>query len=111
MAVAQLYEPFSISVVPDRREVAVVLAGELDLMSASSLDREVRELRASGFGHIVVDLRRVTFVDSTGLRTLIGLNDHARADGYCVMLVPGPPAVQRIFDVTATRRLFDWRDS
>lgn len=110
MAVAQLYEPFSISVVPDRREVAVVPAGELDLTSAPALEEEVRQLRASGFDHIVVDLRRVSFVDSTALRTLLALSDHARAEGYTLKLVPGPPAVQRIFEVTATRALFAWRD-
>ena len=100
---------FSISVVPDRSEVAVVPDGELDLASASALTDAVRELRDAGFDRIVIDLREIEFIDSTGLGVLLSLRNDAKRDGHALMLVPGPRAVQRIFDLTATRGLFDWR--
>ena len=107
---AQPPEPFSVAVVPDRREVAVVPEGELDLATADALDDEVRELRASGFEHILVDLRRLTFLDSSGLRVLLTLRNDAVREGHTLKLVPGPRSVQRVFEITGTRGLFDWRD-
>jgi anti-sigma B factor antagonist len=103
------YEPFSLSVVPDRDEVAVVMTGELDVGSADVLDRKVRELEGSGFERIVIDLRGIEFMDSAGLRVLLSLRNDALRNHHRLTLVPGPPAVQRIFDLTATRGLFDWR--
>lgn len=85
------------------------LTGELDLASADVLEREVRRLRVAGFDRVVVDLRRVDFMDSTGLRLLISLRNTAKREGHRLLIVPGPRQVQRIFDLTATRGLFDWR--
>jgi anti-anti-sigma factor len=104
------YEPFSVAVVPNRREADVVPTGELDLATASSVDREVRALRGAGFDRVVLDLRRLTFIDSTGLRTLLSLRNDAKRDGHTLALVPGRPEVQRVFELTATRGLFDWRN-
>lgn len=107
---ASAAQPFSVSVVPDRGEVVVVLTGELDLASADVLERDVRKLRLAGCDRVVVDLRQVEFMDSTGLRLLISLRNTAKREGHRLMVVPGPRQVQRIFDLTATRGLFDWRE-
>jgi anti-sigma B factor antagonist len=104
------YEPFTVAVVPNRHEVAVIPKGELDLSCVDALDREVRELRAAGFDQIVLDLRQVRFLDSTGLRLLLSLRSDAERDGHDLTLVRGPRAVQRIFELTATHGLFDWRE-
>jgi anti-anti-sigma factor len=48
----------------------------------------------------VLDLRGVSFIDSTGLRLALDLDAAARGDGFRVELIPGPPQVQRIFDLT-----------
>ena len=106
---SSVLHPFRIDLVLDGREVFLVLAGELDLVSAEVLERQVRKLRR-GFDPVVLDLSRVDFVDSTGLRLLLSLRNAARREGQRLVLVPGPPRVQRIFDLTATRSLFDWRD-
>jgi anti-anti-sigma regulatory factor len=66
-------------------------------------------LRAAGFDRLVVDLRRVSFIDSTTLRALLGFRSEAERDGQTLTLVPGPPNVQRLFDITGTRELFEWR--
>ena len=108
---ARSHEPFSLSVVPNRQEVAVVPSGELDLSCVDRVEQQVRELRAAGFDQIVIDLRRLLFIDSTGLRLLLSLRDDAQRDGHDLTLVRGPQAVQRIFELTATRGLFAWRDA
>lgn len=99
-----------IRVVSDRAEATVILDGELDLASADALEDEVRKLRADGFELVVVDLRGVAFLDSTGLRTLLSLRNAAKRKGHRLVLVPGPCQVQRLFELTATAGLFDWRD-
>ena len=103
-------QPFSVTVVPDRQEVAVVPAGELDLMSAGELEREVAGLYERGFDRVVVDLRSVSFMDSSGLGTLVTLRNAARRQAHAFVLIPGGWPVERLFEVSGTRGLFDWRD-
>lgn len=103
-------QPFCVDVVPSDGEIVVEAIGELDLHSAEVLEREVITLRAAGHDSIVVDLRGVEFIDSTGLRLLIALHRAAQREGRSLSLVPGPRPVQRIFELTATHALFHWRD-
>lgn len=104
------YRPFALAVVPARREVAVVPEGDLDLSTVDRVEREVAGLRAGGFDHIVLDLRHVGFLDSSGLRLLLSLRNTAKRTGHALTLIPGSREVQRVFELTATRSLFDWRD-
>ena len=104
------YRSFAVSVVPDRREVAVVPEGDLDLSTVDQLAREVRELREVGFEDVLLDLRRVDFIDSSGLQLLLALHDDAEREGRVLRLVPARREVQRIFELTATRSVFTWRD-
>jgi anti-sigma B factor antagonist len=103
-------QPFCVDVVPGDGEMVVEAIGELDLHSADVLEREVVRLHADGHDRIVVDLRGVEFIDSTGLRLLIALHRSAQRQGRSLSLVPGPRPVQRIFELTATHALFHWRD-
>ncbi len=105
------YIPFAISVVPDRDEVAVVPIGDLDITSVDEVQQAVVDLRSAGFGRILVDLRGVGFIDSTGLRMLISLRNDAKRTGYSLTLTGARPAAERIFKVTGTRGLFEWRSS
>lgn len=104
------YTPFALTVVPDRNEVAVVPVGELDMASVDELDTAVAELRTSGFKSIVIDLRGIALIDSTGLRVLLSLRNDAKRSGHALTLVAPGPAASRIFDITRTRGLFDWRE-
>ena len=107
---ALLTRPFHVEVAPGCDEVVVAAVGELDLQSAPLLEHEVRTLHADGHDRVVVDLRQVEFIDSTGLRVLIGLHRSAQREGRTISLVAGPRPVQRIFELTATHALFHWRD-
>ena len=49
---------------------------------------------------IVVDLGRLAFIDSTGLRLLLQADARAREHGYELVLRPGGASVQRVFEVT-----------
>jgi len=100
------WRPFRCSTRPVRDELWLELAGELDLESANALGALVGEHLDAGFPRLVLDLRAVTFMDSTGLHVLLEAQREARARGVELSLSPGPPNVQRVFDVTGTADLF-----
>ncbi len=61
-----------ITVYPQSAEVAVVrLQGRLDLVSAGAVKQQFADLVAVGQRRLVVDLAEVSFIDSTGLTSLI----------------------------------------
>ena len=62
------------------------------------------EPRSNGVRHLVLDLRGLTFMDSTGLRVVMRWDGTAREAGLAPVFIPGPPAVQRVFETT---RLMD----
>lgn len=101
-------DPCSIAVHPHRRQVIVAPCGDLDLATADRVGCEIGELRAVGFDDIVLDLRDVRFLDSSGLRLLLGQARAARRGGYAFRLVAGPPEVQRLFTMTGTDRIFEF---
>ena len=103
------YRPLSISVEHGRDEVTVVVVGELDLATADMLGHAMAQVRAAGFTDIALDLRGVDFIDSTGLRILLSLRNAAKRNGHALTLLSPAPTVQRIFAITGTRVLFDWR--
>ncbi|HEV7804266.1 MAG TPA: STAS domain-containing protein [Solirubrobacteraceae bacterium] len=93
------YAPFRVDVHPERMVVRVAPAGELDVTTASQLECQLHELRDSGFDRIVLDLRRVTFLDSTALALILAEDRRARERGHAFTLISGPPAVQRVLEV------------
>lgn len=86
-----------------RRDGATSLVrpiGELDLDTAPLLEEELTAVRAAGAGRIVLDMRALTFMDSTGLRLMIRWDTAAREEGFEFAIVPGPEVVQRVFRLT-----------
>jgi anti-sigma B factor antagonist len=74
--------------------------GELDLDTAHLVDAELAGLREQGCGALVLDLRTLTFMDSTGLRLAIRWDTAAREQGFGFAIVPGTEAVQRVLRLT-----------
>jgi anti-anti-sigma factor len=93
-------KPFRCEVEPRRDIVRVALAGELDIASVGEVQAQLSELREAGFEHVVLDLRELTFIDSTGLRLILSENAVARENGGRFELIAGPPRVQRVFELT-----------
>jgi anti-sigma B factor antagonist len=74
--------------------------GELDLDTAPRLEDELAAVRAQGPRRLVLDMRRLTFMDSTGLRLVIRWDTAAREEGFEFAIVPGPEVVQRVLTLT-----------
>ena len=94
--------PFEVRVRPDRKHVVVELSGELDIAAIPQFREQCDELLGAGFRHIVIDLRELAFIDSTGLHLLIDLSAAARHDGWELSVIPRSDAVQRILVVSGT---------
>lgn len=75
------------------------LAGELDLASVPHLQRALDRIRPDA-EQIVIDVERVTFIDSSGLRALLVWRRQCEEDGVEFRLTPGTPDVRRLFEVT-----------
>ncbi len=74
------------------------LAGELDISTAEELAGTLSELDAAGGpAGIQIDLSRLRFMDSTGLRLIVTSDLRLRKEGRQLSLVPGPEQVQRVF--------------
>ena len=81
-------------------DVFVSVQGEVDLATAPELEVALeRALEAPG-RRLVIDLRDVTFLDSTGLALMLRQERNARAGGRRLIVVKGPPDVQRVFELT-----------
>ncbi len=95
----------------DVRAVVVALEGDLDLASAA--DAEGRIQRAEGNGspsRLVLDLRGVRFMDSTGLRVILAADSRARRAGRRLQLIRGPEAVHRVFRIALLDQRLEFVD-
>ena len=99
----------------DRPEPGVVLlrpSGDLDAYTAPGLRTELHDA-TEGSGDadlVVVDLQRVTFIDSAGLGTLVGAHRRMRERGGWLRIVRPPPLVGRVFELTGLDQVLDMRD-
>ena len=86
--------------------VRIAVSGELDLSSALTFDDEVRRAEERLPETLVLDLRKLRFMDSTGLRLIMSAHARARTRGRRLAIVLGSDAVKRLFRLAGvTRRL------
>jgi anti-anti-sigma factor len=87
--------------------VVVVASGEIDLATSPRL-REALVDPAARAPTVVLDLRAVTFIDSSGLGVIVGQQKRARESGdrFAVAIAGGSP-VERILEVTGLAGILD----
>ena len=90
---------FDVRTWPDRTRVIVTARGELDIETVPHLRTALDELSAVGWENVVLDLRELTFIDSTGLSLLLEADRAARRTGRSFAIVDGSPAVARLLEL------------
>jgi anti-anti-sigma factor len=79
----------------------VQLGGEVDMATTPELDNAVTDVGASDVRTVIVDLRNVTFMDASGLRSLLAANAACCERGQELRIIPGS-RVQRLLEVTGS---------
>jgi anti-sigma B factor antagonist len=90
---------FDITLTRTPGRATLTLVGELDIATTPRLNEYLSTLAHTHHGLIVIDLRQLTFLDSTGVRALVAADSYARRDGWSLAIVKGPPQVQRILEL------------
>jgi len=82
-------------------DAVIALSGELDLSGSPALDEEIGRLAAAdGVVRVVLDLRGLEFLDSSGLRSVALARKRLDGAGRELVLVRGRETVQRVFEIT-----------
>jgi anti-anti-sigma factor len=92
--------PLEITTEEGEGQTRVALAGELDIASAPRFEEALEQAEANAPAVLLLDLRKVEFMDSTGLRAVIAADERARSAGRRLVIIRGTPAVERVFSVT-----------
>jgi anti-anti-sigma factor len=86
-------------VVSDGRH-RLVLTGELDLAPAADLEATLLRLCMDGTKEIALDLSKLRFMGSIGLRLILLARELCEQHGYEFQLIAGPANIQRVFEMT-----------
>lgn len=82
----------------------IVVVGDIDMASGPQVEAVI--LRREDASPLVIDLAGVAFIDSSGLRSLLGASRRAAARGTTVVLRSVGPEVHRLLQITGTTSQF-----
>ena len=91
--------------------VHIALGGELDMVSVPILAEHLARYESDGIAAIVLDLRNLTFLDSSGLHAFLRARKHAEANGHRLVLIGATQRTRRVFELTGTQFLMDGHEA
>jgi anti-anti-sigma factor len=93
---------FELGVESGDERVTFIPRGELDLATAPEVEQRVVEALRQGGRTVVLDLRELTFMDSTGVRTIVAAHKTAEQSGTPLRVVrPGRESpVSRVIEIS-----------
>jgi anti-sigma B factor antagonist len=95
----------AVSAVPDRDRVRVLISGELDLATVGDVRNQIAELLDVGWRDVLIDLREVTFMDTSGVHALLDADQRARDESVRLAVVVEPGPVRELLRITGTDRI------
>ena len=90
--------------------IELTLAGELDLISAPQLESELMAVESPDAGELLLDLAEVQFIDSTGLRVLLGATKRADVTGQKLLVRHLRGQARRLFEIAGVIEQFSFED-
>ncbi|MBS1868341.1 MAG: STAS domain-containing protein [Actinobacteria bacterium] len=93
----QAGEPFEMAERRNGDATILALSGELDFATADAVQARLAELRDAGAA-TVLDLDRLTFMDSTGIRLVLTACEDAERGGWSFRVTRGSERVQRVLE-------------
>lgn len=91
--------PFAVERQLSEDAVTIVVRGELDVETGPRLEEELRRAEADRPDRLVLDLREVTFFDSTGLQIVLDADVRAREEGREFVVLPGDGEPLRVLEL------------
>lgn len=91
---------FRLEVRKEEQATLIAVSGELDLASSPALQEELDRVASSDSHLLIIDLRELDFMDSTGLSVLVRAHQRAEEGGRQLAMVKGPQQVQRLLSLT-----------
>lgn len=82
------------------KSLVISAAGEIDLATIEPFRLQVAHAVESDASRIVIDLREVTFLDSTTLSVLVQTHNHLTAQGRALTIRTRQAIVLRLFEIT-----------
>jgi anti-sigma B factor antagonist len=101
-----IFVELSLSTRAEGDRTIVEVGGEIDVYTAPTLREQLIDLVSQGHQHIVVDMERVEFLDSTGLGVLVGGLKRVRAQDGSLRLVCTQERILKIFRITGLEKVF-----
>jgi anti-sigma B factor antagonist len=92
-----------VRVFEEERSSVVHVVGELDIASSDRLESVLRTLAQRSHGRVVVDLSRVTFMDSAGLRVLVRARERMDAGGRWLLTRGATGQPRRLLEIGRIR--------
>ena len=89
----------------------ITVEGEIDVYTAPKLREKLIDLVNKGKFHLLVDMEKVEFLDSTGLGVLVGGLKRVRAHDGSLELVCTQERILKIFRITGLTKVFGIHDS
>ena len=93
-------EQLHIEVDEQADEVVITLDGELDPHTAPLLAREVERLIGQGSTTVVLELSKLRFIDSSGLRVVVSAHRELEAQGGRLSLRSPSATAKRLLEIT-----------
>jgi anti-sigma B factor antagonist len=106
MAMTDDTAAFAMSHAVDGTTATLNLVGELDTSSARAVDRTIDEVIAAGAKTLVIDLGEISFIDSSGLRSLIRARQQLGDANDAVRLRNPQPGTMRLLEITGLQDQF-----
>jgi anti-sigma B factor antagonist len=97
---AEVEQQFCITVRRGKDRLILELQGELDMACAPQLDEALAGADLDGSGAVVLDLRGVCFLDSTGLKAIFRARKAVHESGRRFAVTEGSAQVQRLLSLT-----------
>jgi anti-sigma B factor antagonist len=92
---------------PDEDAVHVTIHGALDLLRAYDFDDAMRRIERDAPHRLLLDLRPLEFLDTTGLARIFAMRRRCRRHGRRLVVVRGPNVVQRLFATALVEEQFE----
>jgi anti-sigma B factor antagonist len=102
---------FRVEVLDQSAGTVIALSGELDLASSPALEEAFERVFASDADTLVVDLRKLDFMDSTGLSVIVKAHQTVEDRDLKLYVVNGPAQVQRLLSLTGVAERVSLIDS